>query len=1119
MTQETPATDKKAVIIKKPFFKRPRFWLISFFVLLSLPLLAVGGVYFALKSSLVETQVWPRLQPIIAKQTGFQVELSHLRIDLLNSIHIKGIQVTQLPDGFLPNNPLAKGSSPSSADCDGFNLTLAEVELDFSALALMGKHLEVNKLALNDLQATGCLLLDLNTDTEVAKLDASEEALDISALLAEVTELLDNPPISLSIKELALNNFKIDLEVKERQQRFHAAWQGEFDFWSEAAWQDNGIKAKITSQSLSLAPLKAVVNQRPDLVLDLTTQPSLNLALIIELTKQQNAWQFKLSPAQADFSLTNTLLNLEQPETNIRLDLPSYQFNLASQVSLPDLHKENLKVNIRLEQLLTALNFESGEKSYQLEKLSLLLTSYNEPKTIVADFLLNINQLTSALSFQPIDIEQTLNLELQQDLSALKLEATSLLNKLNLAELNLQVTNQPRQLSLKPQLYLNLPNQLASLLTQPGLQELPGDLQLNLAAETRLNHDAENLLTSNFKQLKGFIEQSLNLKLSQTLPTTDLKIQQPLFVKIQASSAFPEFQPEIRLSLSSEALQCPPLLKPLPFHLEAATQTEAGFKALKTQLALQVNHQPLAKLDLQATDQPQQLNLNGLLNLSLNPGLESYLADLKPLTELGSWVVNQQFQLRLNHPEADVITLARTDIDLYSLQAHLKHGLQLQQTPAKNAPFRLEKPFKLQQTLNWHAKAFNLNGKYHFAALELPDMLQAEDLNFNLKLKTTSGITPEALDWAVTTQANRLIWSEETPLELSQLLPLQSQGNISFNSTSKLLTLHQASLQLGQGFKQELSGEIQLANLEKPSFQLNGNTQLTPGKQFIPDLNLTTSGSLSAPWQLMLSEGKQLSLQALLEFNDFSLASDKLTLEGLHGSVAVNEELKLNPDTKLSFFYLLSPEAFERVDFNQIEPYLANNKGFRFTRLQIGDLAIGPLQASFKVNQNLIELPQFSLQLLAGNLAGRFYLDITPNAWRLGLLSRISQLDLRLLLPKRATSDYAPISARTALEFDFNRRLLAGRMDITDITRSQLLQLLELIDPDYLDPQINKVRSALRLAHPLWISAVMQNGLMDLTFGLSLFNEPLHAHGLPLSPIIERFGEEALLLPNQLPLE
>ena len=81
------------------------------------------------------------------------------------------------------------------------------------------------------------------------------------------------------------------------------------------------------------------------------------------------------------------------------------------------------------------------------------------------------------------------------------------------------------------------------------------------------------------------------------------------------------------------------------------------------------------------------------------------------------------------------------------------------------------------------------------------------------------------------------------------------------------------------------------------------------------------------------------------------------------------------------------------------------------------------------------------------------------------------------------------------------------------------MQLLELVDPEHLDAQINTVRSALRLAHPQWISVVMKNGLMDLTFSLSLFSEPLRAHGLPLSPIIERFGAEALLLPDQLPLE
>lgn len=1113
MPQETPATDKKVIKTNRPFFKRPRFWVISFLVLLFLPLILVAGVYFVLKTSLVETYVWPKVQPIIAEQTGFQVELSQIRIDLLNSIKIKGIQVSQLTDN----------SSSAVANCNGFNLSLDELALDFSALDLLNKQVQINQLALNNLQATGCLLLYLAADTEATELN-SEEALDIPALLAEMTKLLDNPPLSFNLEELALNNFNIDLQVKERQQQLSAAWQGEFDFSAAATWQDNGIHAKLNSQLNSLAPLSLAINQAPALQLDLTTQSDLDLNLALALTKQQNTWQFKITPAEVKINLANTQLNLVQPDKTLSLSLPSSHLALNSKIQLLDLEQEDLEVSIQLKQRLTDLKLAINEDTYQLETLALLLTSHNEADKILASLQLNAKQLATEFSFQPIDFEQELNLALLQDLSHLELNALSQLNQIDLAKLDLLIKNQPRKLNLQPQLQIKLPAKLATILTEPSLKELPGDLQLNLTADTRVNHSTDNLLNTalnhGLEQLTGFLEQSLNLTLSQSQPTTDLKILQPLRVKLQFNTPFPELQPDLRLNLSSEAIQHPPLLKPLPFELQLATQIEAGFKAFSTQLALFLDNQAFTQLDLQAAEQPEQINLNGFVDLSLNPSLENFLADLKPLAEFGKLTLNQQFQLQLNHPKADALTLATSELDLNQLAIELKQGLQLSQVATPQAKVRLNKPFKLQQTLNWRAKALSLDGTYQFAALELPELLTADNLNIHLQLNAASGLDPQHLDWVLNTQADSLVWLEETPpLELSQLLPLASQGSISFNPTTEALTIKQFSLTLNSWFKQKLSGEVQLANLEKPSLQLEGLTQLTPDKPLIPNLDLTTSGNLSLPWQLLLNEGEQLSLQAQLEFNDFSLAMENISLNNLQGSISINEELRLSPENKVNFYYLLKPETFQRVDFNQIEPYLAGNKGFSLAQLKIGDLEVGPLQARFKIEQNLIELPQFSLQLLAGDLAGQFYLDVTPNAWRLGLLSRISQLDLRLLLPKRATSDYAPISARTALEFDFNQRLLAGRMDITDITRSQLLQLLELVDPEFLDPQINSVRSALRLAHPQWISAVMQNGLMDLTFGLSLFSEPLRALSLPLSPIIERFGEEALLLPDQLPLE
>ena len=1150
MPKETPATttdkvitDKKALKPKKFFLKQPRFWVISFLVLLSLPLIAVAGVYFALKSSLIETYVWPRLQPMIAEQTGFQIELKQVRIDLLRSVYLKGIQVSQITDASNTFTP---------AHCEGFNLTLDEVELNFSALDLLDKHLQINKLALTDFNATGCLLLDLNVKT-AAVIEEETPALDLNALITQVTALLDAPPIALNLNELSLNNFRVDVQVKERQQQLLASWQGKLDFFAKTTWKDNGIFVELKTQLTSAKPLQFAINQAPALQLNLTTQPNFNFNLLTELTKQQlnqqqlnqqkKAWQFKLAPAKMQFSLADTQLNLQQPEQAINLNLPSYHLDLTSEINLPDLLANTLEINLQLEQQLTGLNLTLNEQTFKLAKLNLRLNSHNQPDNksdqkpanlaefthlgkILANLQLSIQQLDTAFSFQPIDVEQSLQLSLAQNLSNLELSALSQVNQLKLMELSLLLNNQSRKLSLQPKLLLNLPTSLATIFTEPSLKQLPGDLQLTLNANTQLNHSANNLLEADFGQLTGFVEQSLDLTISQQLPTTELKIVQPLLIKLQASSAFPELQPEVRLSLSSEALQHPPLLQPLPVQLDIAAQLDRGFKALKLQLELLLDHQPLAKLDLQATDQPQQLNLSALFDLSLNPNLEKFLADLQPLVEFGKLTIGQQFQLQLNHPENDVLALAASDLDLNSLQAQLKHGLQLTHTPAKTAVIRLTQPLKLTQTLNWQAAKFSLQGDYHFAELDVPEVLTAKDLNILLDVTAASGLAPEHFTWQLTTNAKQLTLQEalkllEEPqaLEVSQLLPLHTQGDISFNAANQALTIQQFSLQLGDWFKQQLSGEVALADLNKPNLQLTGNTYVAPQNHLAPFLDLTTSGSLNLPWQVIINNGEQLSLQAQLAFNNLSLAQKDLSLEGLQGIIAINEELRLNPDNQLSFFYLLTSEAFQRVDFNQIEPYLTDNTGFTLAKLKLGDLEIGPLQATFNVRQNLIELPQFGLKLLAGDLTGQFYLDVTPKAWRLGLLSRITQLDLRRLLPQQVTSDYAPISARTALEFDFNQRLLAGRMDITDITRSQLLQLLELVDPEYQDPQINTVRSALRLAHPQWISAVMQNGLMDLTFSLSLFNEPLRAHGLPLSPIIERFGEEALLLPDQLPLK
>jgi uncharacterized protein involved in outer membrane biogenesis len=174
------------------------------------------------------------------------------------------------------------------------------------------------------------------------------------------------------------------------------------------------------------------------------------------------------------------------------------------------------------------------------------------------------------------------------------------------------------------------------------------------------------------------------------------------------------------------------------------------------------------------------------------------------------------------------------------------------------------------------------------------------------------------------------------------------------------------------------------------------------------------------------------------------------------------------------------------------------------------------------VKQNLFRLQRFDVDVFGGHLTGQLYFNARPDGWKIGLLSRISHVDARQMLPKDSllkNSPLSPISARTALEFDINKRLIEGRINITEISREQLLQLLDIIDPDHQDEQIARVRTALRVAYPESVTVDMKQSLMDLEVTISALPKPIQVRGLPLTPLIQHFGGGALDALQKIPLQ
>lgn len=1103
--QATPAPKKTA-----PWYARFSFWVKTcLLVLVGLPLLLVVGVFFALQTSLVEKHVWPRVQPVIAETTGFDVNLSSVRLNLLNSFYLKDVQVSQAPNAAAPN-------------CSGFILTLDEVQIKFSTLALIGKHLEVSELSLNNLNAQGCLVVDLDASSQ-AEITAEPAApADLAQLLNQVNQLLDAPPLSLNIEKIALHNFNVDVQIGEVQQRLNASWQGQFNLVGNAQWQEQGINAYLTTQLNSTQPLSVNFQPTPEEQLSLFTEPNFNLDLTAQVKQQADHWQLELTPVTANFSLQPLKFSQKNAANSLQAELAAYQLNFNSRVSLSAQENFDPQVEVAVRQQLTDLKLNLDGEEYSWQELNFDLNSHNQNSEVFSQINIAVQQLASSFSHAPINVQQKLHSQFNLDLSQVYLSAATELNAIQLAKFTLNLSNLPQNLAITPQLNLYVPQHLASIFTEPALQELPGDLQLELSGLSSFKHTAKDLLKADFSQIEGQFNQALNLSISQQKPTTELVLAQPVQVSFNLATPWPQPAPELNLQVHSAGVQHPPLLKPLPIKFNLAAQANSALTQLTSSMQLELAQQKLMQLEIQANDTPQQLELTSWLEAHLSPSLKAYVAELAELEQLGKLDVHQQLQVQLKHPYANLMELANSNLDLNQLQAQVKQQLKVEQQPSQQALVILQQPLIAEHNLNWNAAQAKLDAKYQLAAVSVPETLSAQNLSFNLQAQATNGLNPESFSWEIATQAEKLSFIDSgKTIELSQLLPFSSTGAASFNNASQVFTLNSLVLEMGDWFKQQLSGEAQLANLEQPSFEFEGHSHLNPEHLSIPDVNFSSSGSINLPWRLVMHQGQNLSLNAQVEFDNFSVQLDEpqLKLEQLHGSLSVQEEFQLNPDGKLQFQYLLSPDAFQRVDFNQIEPYLSSQEGLSFKSLEFDQITAGPLAAKFKIAQNLIELPQFSLKMLEGDLAGQFYLDINPQGWRLGLLSRISHLDLRKLLPRAVTSDYAPVSARTAVEFDFNQRLLEGRIDLTDISRSQLLQLLEIVDPEFTDADINTVRSALRLAHPQQLSIIMSNGLMDLSLQLSLFKDPLLIHGLPLSSIIERFGEEALLIPDQLPLE
>ena len=377
--------------------------------------------------------------------------------------------------------------------------------------------------------------------------------------------------------------------------------------------------------------------------------------------------------------------------------------------------------------------------------------------------------------------------------------------------------------------------------------------------------------------------------------------------------------------------------------------------------------------------------------------------------------------------------------------------------------------------------------------------VDARDTRFDLAFTSTADLHPVMkMSWNAT--QNTLSVRDPASRNLIPLQGIKSSGEFTIDENgtmtgkNMLFSIHQDLFKI----RMDITGNERTGKAE-----IVGNASVRVPKKFPEIAGNRLAGSMEMPWTIQVREGKEILVQGQLLFRDMAWSNGRYGFSGLSGKMSLTEALQRQGD-KIIFARIENPNAFERVDFERIQPYLQEADRVQILDINYEDRRLGPFFGYFSVYQNLLAVNQFNLKLgKEGRAYGELFVDANPAQLRMGFLSRLTALDLSELLPsrllKQAAEGNKTISGRGGLVINLTKSTVEGRMDINEIGGAQLITMMRALDPKGKDEKISRACSALGLAYPTFVGMTFNSGLMDMKIDMSLPAPSMTLRGIPIA--------------------
>jgi hypothetical protein len=268
-----------------------------------------------------------------------------------------------------------------------------------------------------------------------------------------------------------------------------------------------------------------------------------------------------------------------------------------------------------------------------------------------------------------------------------------------------------------------------------------------------------------------------------------------------------------------------------------------------------------------------------------------------------------------------------------------------------------------------------------------------------------------------------------------------------------------------------------------------------------PD-RLRARGHVRMPLTLESGDGSLFRVHASLELDDVDVAMPGLALDvrGIRAVVPVEEAFEWTAESGLVVVTDTDRNPFERVRFQDVQPFLGEQSGFEVARLRWGALDAGPIHGSLQVDRSIFAIDALRIERGDARITGQLRIDYARGAERIDFRGNVTGLRLQ-------GSD-EPLDANAALTIDPTRLGVDGRVQIVRIAGTHLTTLLDLLDPYRENASFEGLRSALDYGHPERVSLGLHEGLLsmhvELGGALGSLLQVGEIRGVALGPFLDR---------------